>query len=336
MSFQHLSVRRAFTLIELLVVIAIIAILVGLLLPAVQKVREAANRTTCTNNMKQIGLALHGYHDSNGSFPPGYARLNTPENASPATFWSYFILPYIEQNALYASIPFTTTPDWTTGNYATAAGTVIKTFHCPSTTDEMLYTSEGISARFAVSYAANQTGDVGNPASASGSGEWGAHMDDSSSWSIGYAGLPRPTSNLYRFNGVMGFNTQVNIAKVVDGTSNTVAVGERYRILGDGSAGDSWTSSAGTGAYGTWSLGGPNINNDVEQAVGSIGMPFNTKNTSSQQSLSISSTCFSSQHAGGVNFVYLDGSVHFLANSTADSVRLALGTIAGGETLTSP
>src|SRR3989440_983437 len=91
--------RGAFTLIELLVVIAIIAILIALLVPAVQKVREAAARTQCVNNMKQIGLALQGYHDANKVFPPGLARKGIGDEGTgkSAFFWSWFILPYIEQ-----------------------------------------------------------------------------------------------------------------------------------------------------------------------------------------------------------------------------------------------
>src|SRR5690349_9537123 len=131
-----MSERRAFTLIELLVVIAIIAILIGLLLPAVQKIREAAARMKCTNNLKQIGLALHNYHDANNYFPPGYVDRNTnpastPDNdLGPGWAWSSFLLPYLEQDNLYKQINFNVAMG--VGANAALAQQPLTIFQCPS------------------------------------------------------------------------------------------------------------------------------------------------------------------------------------------------------------
>ena len=341
--------RPGFTLIELLVVIAIIAILIALLVPAVQKVREAAARIQCTNNLKQIGLAMQSYHDANKHLPPGMARFDSGDDGGPypATFWSYFILPYIDQNPLFMSAPFVQYPDWTQGNYLLAVEAQIAVFRCPSTTDLVTYTTtylngETIPNRFAISYAAVCSGDIGNPSSANGSGECMLHEDDGG-WSPtgGFNGWGVYNTNPYRRDGAFYQNSIVTLVQVTDGTSNTVAVGERFRALTSQALypENDYAASEPLTEYGTWAMGTNQAENHMECALGSTGIPFNYNYASAPgttyQRFPASNTagCFSSKHPGGVMFVFLDGHVAFLPTATADLTRLAIATIAGGETV---
>jgi prepilin-type N-terminal cleavage/methylation domain-containing protein len=215
--------RRAFTLIELLVVIAIIAILIGLLLPAVQKVREAASRSTCTNNLKQIGLALHNHESSLGYFPTAGAQsaamgqLNTPFRIEG---WAAQILPYIEQDNLDKHVRATGPMTWTSALGKQPTEIKVKTFNCPSRGDGRM----SVTASWNATYALNDYAGVVV--------EWGMEWQ---------ATLPPHTNEANTFKGIIAkgghYRTDnpalsvkygtVKAVSVPDGTSNTIAIAEK-------------------------------------------------------------------------------------------------------------
>jgi prepilin-type N-terminal cleavage/methylation domain-containing protein len=187
--------RRAFTLIELLVVIAIIAILIGLLLPAVQKIRTAAERMRCVNNLKQIGLALHSYHDQNGTLPPALYEPGTTLKPMkyPWVSWLTRILPFIEQPAMYARMQTDSAnqqnPWYPTPHYG--LDKVMQTYKCPSDPREYVAEQgEGLSVAFTAYLGVNGR-------------------------------------NLRTLDGVLYWDSQVRFLDITDGTSNTLMVGER-------------------------------------------------------------------------------------------------------------
>jgi prepilin-type N-terminal cleavage/methylation domain-containing protein len=335
----HRRPRRGFTLVELLVVIAIIAILIALLVPAVQKVRAAAAQAQCGNNLKQIGLALQNYHAVYGRLPPGVARSSRGQ-PSNATYWSYFILPYIEQDPLYQSIPLVQYPNWSKGNYTLAAQAQLPILRCPASTDDFTYrTSSGgnIFNRYAISYAAVCSGSIGNPESLWGASETAYNFDDGVYVNTGgFNNWGTFSGTRFRRDGAFYQNSMVVLTKVANGTSNVAAVGERVRFITDPT-----TYPGQNNEYGTWAMGSNWALHFEMGALGTTGAPFNyncqTMGTCGNQDDAYTTAgCYSSNHTGGVLFVFLDGHVDFFANSTSDSVRWSIGVIDNSNDTDSP
>jgi len=312
--------RGAFTLIELLVVIAIIAVLIGLLLPAVQKVRSASERLKCTNNLKQVGLALHNYIGSNKSFPPGIAEKYNPRDPRQYGSWMIRTLPFIEQDALFraseaAFVSQGTAPDAFGTQHYDLMKKVIEMYKCPSDDRQYVATyAGGLTVAF-----------------------------------TGYLGVNG--RNLRTYDGILYWNSKVTIDDVVDGTSNTLLVGERppsYDLVFGW-----WYAGAGQWDYSfpptpTYNstvrnsgstdvtLGGAEINIRSNQdptydacptgpyayAPGKIFEPCDNFH-------------FWSLHSGGSQFLWGDGSVRFVSYDNA-SILPALSTRNGGEAVSAP
>lgn len=302
---------RGFTLIELLVVIAIIAILIGLLVPAVQKVREAAARTQCQNNLKQIGLALHNYHDTMGSLPPGgvskIIRPTAPSSEAGVSF-QVLILPYIEQGNLLVKF------DLTLGfrsriNYP-LSNIRVPIYQCPSSS----FAKSNLAAELTV----NDPGGTGTTTLPDF--PYVCHY-------IGVAGpkngtryavdLPNSTNGGLARQGILYRDSTIRLTDIYDGTSNTFMVGEL-------------SFNANNLGYRTYIRG---CNSDAgNPACGStrnVTYPLNSRpynNVSGFNDIS-----FGSQHTNGANFLLGDGSVRWVANSIDFLLYQALASRDGGE-----
>jgi len=319
-------VSRGFTLVELLVVIAIVAILIALLLPAVQAAREAARRIQCTNNLKQLGLALHGYHDSLEAFPMGYSALSRfidgATDTAPGWGWATMVLSQLEQGPLYSAVNFGLPVEALQNS--TVVRSIVTTYLCPS---------DLTTGPFPVADASGKLLAIAAPSSYAAS--VGGNETDTAT-GINNDGMGK---------GVFFRNSPIRLAQITDGTSQTIAVVER-----------AWSKASGVWAgaitNGTIRRGAQNNC----PATGALFYPAATLvlahchliNTNSDPDGGLDDC--SSLHPGGANFLFADGSVHFLKNilgdagtrpdgSTiyypVDAVFQALATRCGGEVVSS-
>jgi prepilin-type N-terminal cleavage/methylation domain-containing protein len=328
--------RFGFTLVELLVVIAIIGVLVALLLPAVQAAREAARRSSCQNNLKQLGLAVHNFHDVYKKLPPGAQGPvlpvpNPPSNTATinGTSWIVFILPFIEQQTLYDNYQFDQHYTSATANSAgwsnlKVGEQVIEGLYCPSGPDakrhlDPNHTGAGFSCvtthYYGVMWPAGLTNPtpnivsgttynytVGDPAA---NGAWSAHG------MMCYTRFP---------SGSVSTNKVLKIADVIDGTSNSFMLLEISKVLPAGQ----------TNFYRTWIRG----NAGGSGATKNVTYPINS--TVYNGSSNFNHISAWSQHPGGANFAVGDASVRFVSKNIDVPTYLALASIDSGEVVQMP
>jgi len=318
--FKKSSARmRGFTLIELLVVIAIIGVLVALLLPAVQQAREAARRSQCKNNLKQLGLAIHNYHDTHRVFPPGYLARNVSvtdpasTDTGPGFSWGTMILPFLDQSPIYSQLDFNF--DSTFPQNLSLGQETLSVFQCPSDPGQEMFTVNDGNADIDLPKA-NYVGIYG----------YG---------SVSMApGNPNPAGLFYR-------NSSVRMADIIDGTSNVLMVGERA------SEHDFVNGMPGVNAQSTWYAAIPGAMRPAGMmmpsmmeahpslVLGHVGQGammgmmqmHHTPNTTNHI------VNFSSRHTGGMQFLLSDGSVHFLSENIDYNTFRFLGQRADGNVL---
>jgi len=301
--------RSAFTLIELLVVIAIIAILIGLLLPAVQKVREAAARAKCQNNLKQIGLAMHNYHDAYGRLPPGVS----PGSGCCKGTWQVVVLPYLEQSAMFNGyVGYSTGPELYSAqvNKDNVTTKRLSVLTCPS--DETTTPTGGMTAHnYVINY-----------------GNTGLIRDSATAFvvvvkqydTVAYGGAP--------FKVAEG----LKLTDVTDGTSGTLLVSETVQGQNNDLRGFTWWGyGSGFMTYLGPNSSSPDVLQSASYCVSKLPNPPCFAPYTDQQPITYSAR---SRHTGGVNAALCDGSVRFFTDGIdLLTVWRPLGTAQGGETV---
>lgn len=308
------SRTRGFTLIELLVVIAIIAILVALLLPAVQQAREAARRTQCKNNLKQWGLALHNYHDTFNIFPMGAMGLDALANVRPTgnnLGWHVMTLPQMEQSALYAQFDFNVL--YNTGANLALRDLKFDALFCPSArtrNQQPSNTAEGWTVHY---YGVAGAKDA---------------VETTRKYPMQNNAAPRPNFDTdhggVAVTGVLYRNSNTRMRDIVDGTTNTLIVGEiSGSPFNDGGNNPhrAWVQGASNGGNGVAMYACKNVRWGIGQAryaSGNVNYLFNDQR-------------FGSNHTGGAQFLLGDGSVKFVSQNIDFNLYQALATRDQGE-----
>jgi prepilin-type N-terminal cleavage/methylation domain-containing protein/prepilin-type processing-associated H-X9-DG protein len=353
--------RRGFTLIELLVVIAIIAVLIGLLLPAVQKVREAANNVQCKNNLKQVALAAINYHDATGFFPPGsICRQGTGAFSNSVSYyetWAILILPYLEQQNLYnlwsPGIPNLASDAVAGANFVTFRQSLVKVYNCPSDISAGLgfnpyppdsgndYTTNGIngpsgngpfkpspypmfmpSTYRCVSGASYGGSDWWSNPSNPDDGGSNENWDDASQYPALYTHFPGDRGVMHATDPAVPGATAERIATVLDGTSSTLMFGE-------------YATKDTPGRRTFWAYAYTSYNESLVTFNAPWTLQASFAACAATPNPSGNNQCkraWGSFHSGGLNFAFCDGSVHTI-NRNVDMITVlpALATIAGGE-----
>lgn len=291
--------RRGFTLIELLVVIAIIAVLIALLLPAVQQAREAARRTQCRNNLKQIGLALHNYHDIYNQFPPGsvhdYGDIINPTGDTVAAWgWAAFILPQIDQANLFNQLGVSTqTLDQLLVDPAQRylMASTVPAYRCPSDTAPDLNSLRPY-------YNPKYGGDNTHTSAATLGATANYVANHGTNWTI--------ESQFYQLGqdpfGVFWTDSKIGLRQITDGSSTTILIGERD--WSDWAA--VWHGPRNYNGHGNWG---------IRMNTGIFFIPLNSPPVIGPDNNNSDQEGFSSQHAGGAHFLLADGSVRFVNQS---------------------